>query len=126
LRNIWQYAEEKRKIYCLEGTGVNKEHKLIKILGKYSSEDKEQASLSGLSTGKKNSAGKLRRLIILHAENVFLVGGMLVSELKKINTNEYHKEMNGVYPSWAMSSTIASDCYVDPKFQGASKALLNV
>jgi hypothetical protein len=44
----------------------------------YSSEDKVQASVSGLSTGKKNSAGKIRRLINLHADSVFLKGGMLV------------------------------------------------
>ena len=90
LRKIRSYRKRGCKIYYLNETWNNEGYTTSQIWIDPEVKSKKQAFLSGLSTGLKTPAGKLR-LIVLHigSEDGFLEGGLLLFLSKK--TDDYHE-----------------------------------
>jgi len=91
-----RYQSEGRTIYFLDETWVNADECNSKVWIDTSVKSHKDTFLKGLSTGPKHPSCKGKHLIVVHigSADSFVEGGLLCFE-SKINTADYHDEMNG-------------------------------
>lgn len=66
IRSVLKVREERKQIYYLDETWVNKEHTVLKVWQDRNIKSSRQTFMEGWFSGIKASPGKGRRLIVLN------------------------------------------------------------
>lgn len=96
LEHIRHYRQQNRQIYYLDETWISADDTTNKSSVDHPINSPRDAVLGGLTTGRKEPAGKGKRIMLLHigSSDGFVPGGLLCFE-SKANSSACHDEISG-------------------------------